>query len=58
MVIPNEILNTPKNAKTKIEKRVKIETEHVQMEKKRLNLSLFHKCQWARYRWNQKEVRT
>ena len=26
--------------------------------KKRLNLSLFHKWQWARYRWNQKEART
>ena len=57
MVIPTEVLNTSKHAKTEIEKREKIETEHVEMKKKWLNQAPFHQCQWIGYRWNKKETK-
>ena len=49
------IPNTPNIPKT--EEKVKIETKHAQMKITRLNLAPFHKCQWARYKWNKKEAR-
>lgn len=44
---PKEVLNISKHTKIEIEKRVKIEIEHIQIKKIRLNQAPFYKCLWT-----------